>query len=123
MNKIVWKVVRHRNGELRSGGLNTTDSYSLIYKLGETTFPLGKSKIFCFKTRSAARKWKRCMGGFMRLYKAEAMSVIQAPEFRAPSDGGGIRLFWESNCIRYAYEYMPENTLWCDSLKLIEKVS
>lgn len=135
---IVYKLVSVGHGQLRS--YNTQDGWgempaktSLIYKPGETTFPLvAGTPLFAFRTKEAAIKWN--LGWISnQLWSAEATCVrnfsfsVRAEKFEKfclyiPTQG------WEKfmqnwrRKIRTRQPATLEGMVLCSSIKLLKQL-
>lgn len=125
--QTVWKVVRQSDNEYRSV-ISYNYSFSIDYKLNEFVKPsLSTSKIFCFRTRQQARVFKRDNMSLSDsqhsvIFKAIAKNVTKA-SIRASTwcFSNEIAKFWKHNSPVKGVS-VPDGTLFCDELMLIEKI-
>lgn len=119
----VWKVLWKSNGWLVSGGIGS--SCGQVYFLDRTNLPRYKeSKLFAFRTQKEAIDWVRKMDFFDRQIWRAGTPEIQSAEKMlnvAFLSSVSIREFWRK-MNNNPKTTVPQGTVYCDSLDLIEKV-
>ncbi len=140
--QTVYKVVRRScNGQLISAWVNLPSSLNpsaigLVYPLGEWTYPsVPNSYLLAFETYRAAEKWKNCMvWDSTEIWRAVARKTRPAASNFLTTKRGTTRedtlAYWNSvrrgTVERFIEEMaarqpMPAGSLFCSSLKLIER--
>lgn len=124
---IYYKVVYKSCYGLESVCRWLPDNYTVLYKVGEWIYPkvLG-SKLFVFKTLKHALDFvnSECstIGNSCEIYKCQ---VDKAYRIKKLSGIGTVDAYWKKKRSRKRinnYRTVPDGTLSCDCLKLLEKV-
>ncbi len=124
--EVVYKVLWERERGLWSGGI-AKPGVAMRYKLNEVNYPtIPGSKLFAFQTLKQAKTWVIDKGfGSRVIYSAETPSVT-VPDFMWDTYWLDLKdrflAFWKSpSRCTYTSDDVPRGTVWCPSLKLLEK--
>ena len=109
--------------------INQRWGFTVKYALNEWTYPIDPAhKLFVFKDT----KWldERCIQPCQEVYECEVVNPIEVPAHikRIPVHTNHIENFWDNiddfqdGMINY-YMSIPRGTVWCDAVKLLERVS
>lgn len=131
MTKLIWKVLRSRNGALGSVSMP-----GLPYRKGETVHP-EYGKLFAFRDEEGARQF---IGHFwsedqakLSIWAAQGEGCTE-PTDRIPRFYQDYKEFWKHPEIfvqSHTYDggegdsmlmLTPDGTIWCDSITLIKRV-
>lgn len=125
--QIVWKVVRKPESVVETyesvvSGLVHNIKYK-VNKFVKSSLPC--SKIFCFKTRKDARRFKKqdisehAHKNYL-IFKCIGRNVTLAKK-RSLVSNILIEDFWQGKMDEYEMYDVPIGTLFCDELMLVEK--
>lgn len=114
---LYYKLVQNRNNEIWSF---TYNQHNIQYKVGEWVRPtLANSKLFVFGSLEAAKRYS-CMPGFS-IYSCEVENPTKAELMADWVFDNLFESFWNSP--KYSNpQRVPNGTVYCDAVKLIEKV-
>lgn len=126
---IVYKVCfRKRNNKFMSACLgNLPNRCKVRYEVGKVTKPKIKgSKLFVFSTYEAAKKWMNCIFSEYThvIFKCETQRAFK-PKYKTMPDCCYADQFWATKLMHkvpaeyLSHSNMPEETMWCDSVKPI----
>lgn len=120
---IYYKVVTDNLKSIMSKLHSFPEKYVTQYKIGEWTKPaIANTKLFVFNDLAAARRFSLMEDG--RLYSCD---VINPFEKTVGASFNFFDNFWKHEDVKYLCDRqyfmpLPNNTVFCDAVKLIEEI-